>query len=76
MRILILKNISTELFGTITLAGRLFHYFNKNGIDCYLSKFQESKIIDSYDYQNKVLPINYWNLKSNKNIYKIMLACF
>ena len=70
MRILILKNISTELFGTITLAGRLFHYFNKNGIDCYLSKFQESKIIDSYDYQNKVLPINYWNLKSNKNVYK------
>ena len=70
MTILILKEISTQLYGTVTLAGRLFNYFNENGINCYLSKYQESSIINSYAFQNKILPVNQWKLKVNKDLYK------
>jgi hypothetical protein len=70
MKILLLKEIKTNIHGTVTLADRLFKYFNNNGHDCYLSKYCESPIIDSYGLKDKILPLNQWKLKEHEVFYK------
>jgi hypothetical protein len=70
MKILLLKEIKTNLHGTVTLAERLFTYLNKNGYECYLSKYCESPIIDSYGFRDNILPLNQWGVKENEAFYK------
>ena len=70
MRILIVKKIKENLHGTVTLAERLFNYFNENGHPCFLTKYCESKLTDTFKDQQKLLPVSEWNIGKYSQEYK------
>lgn len=72
MKILIVKKIKTDIHGTVTLAGRLLKYFNENGHECYLTKYLESSLLDSFGFKDKLLPVNEFNIREYATIYEAL----
>ena len=70
MKILIVKKIKSDLHSTVTLAGRLFNHFNNNGHDCYLTKFNEEKLIDTFGFRQKLIPVSEWNVSKFASHYR------
>lgn len=69
MNILIVKKIKENIHGTVTLAGRLFHYLNTNGHICYLTQYGPSSIIAGFSNQDKIIPASEWNIRRHAAAY-------
>lgn len=62
MNILLVKKIGADIHGTVTLALRLYKYFNSRGHNCYLSKYQNAEILSTLAKPHKLIEVNEWNV--------------
>ncbi len=60
MKILLVKKIGTDIHGTVTLALRLFNYFNENGHECYLTQYNNSPLLQELKWKSYLLKVNEW----------------
>ena len=63
MNILLVKKIGSDIHGTVTLALRLYNYFNNNGHNCYLTKYKNSALLINLQAPQKLIEVNEWNVR-------------
>lgn len=72
MNILLVKKIGTDIHGTVTLAFRLYQYFNNNGHNCYLTKYKDSVLLQNLQEPKKFIDINEWNVSQYAKQYRAL----
>ena len=70
MNILIVKKIGSDIHGTVTLALRLYNYFNNNGHNCYLTKYKKSSLLLNLPEPKKLIEVNEWNVRTHAKKYQ------
>lgn len=70
MNILIVKKIGSDIHGTVTLALRLYNYFNNNGHNCYLTKYKNSSFLLNLPEPKKLIEVNEWNVRTLAKKYQ------